>query len=33
MMECRNSGIMALGMMQCWVDGKILVDEKKINEY
>jgi len=28
MMECWNSGIMGSGIMQCWVDGKICVDEK-----
>jgi hypothetical protein len=33
MMECWNSGRMGLGMMQCWVDGKIFVDGKIKNEY
>jgi len=33
MMECWNSGIMGLGMMQCWVDGKIFLDGKIKNEY
>jgi len=28
MVECWNDGIMGSGIMQCWVNGKICVDDK-----